>query len=73
MNFSKNNWFVDRCDLTEEDVCELEEEVEIMSVVDHPNITKFIDVYEDEAWFCLVYELMAGGMVRQDTLILIIV
>jgi serine/threonine protein kinase len=32
-----------------------------MRAIDHPNITKFIDIYEEEAFFCLVYELMAGG------------
>jgi serine/threonine protein kinase len=37
--------------------------VEIAQTIDHPNITKFIDFYEEETAFCLVYELMVGGEV----------
>ena len=29
--------------------------------MDHPNVVKLIDVYEDERHWCLVMELMEGG------------
>jgi len=29
--------------------------------VDHPNIVKLIDVFEDDRHWCLVMELMQGG------------
>ena len=36
-------------------------EIEILKQVDHPNIVKLIDVFEDERHWCLVMELMQGG------------
>jgi calcium-dependent protein kinase len=36
-------------------------EIEILRQVDHPNIVKLIDVFEDEKHWCLVMELMTGG------------
>jgi calcium-dependent protein kinase len=32
-----------------------------MKEVDHPNITKMIDFFEDDAHYCIVMELMEGG------------
>ena len=32
-----------------------------MKSVDHPNVVKLIDVFEDERHWCLVMELMEGG------------
>ena len=32
-----------------------------MKAVDHPNVVKLIDVFEDERHWCLVMELMEGG------------
>ena len=29
--------------------------------MDHPNVVKLIDVFEDERHWCLVMELMEGG------------
>jgi serine/threonine protein kinase len=29
--------------------------------IDHPNIVKLLDVFEDEKRLCLVMELMEGG------------
>ena len=49
--------------LNEEDVKDLKEEVEVMKSLDHPNITKFIEIYEEKDYFCLVFELMVGGEV----------
>jgi serine/threonine protein kinase len=34
--------------------------------VDHPNIVKLYEVYEDESSYSLVMELMTGGEVRYD-------
>ena len=34
-------------------------------MLDHPNITKFIEIYEEDSCFCLVYELMVGGELLQ--------
>ena len=36
-------------------------EIDILKQIDHPNIVKLIDVFEDERHFCLVMELMTGG------------
>ena len=35
-----------------------------MKEVDHPNIVKLFDIYEDDKYFFLVMELMMGGEVR---------
>ena len=32
-----------------------------MKEVDHPNITKMVDFFEDEGHYCIVMELMEGG------------
>jgi len=29
--------------------------------MDHPNIVRLVDVFEDERTFCMVMELMTGG------------
>mmetsp|Transcript_9411 Transcript_9411/g.14440 ORF Transcript_9411/g.14440 Transcript_9411/m.14440 type:complete len:555 (-) Transcript_9411:311-1975(-) len=39
----------------------LRREVEILQTVDHPNIIKLIDIYEDEKYLHLVMELCEGG------------
>jgi calcium-dependent protein kinase len=49
--------------MTPEDKVGLENEIEILKQVDHPNIVKLLDVYEDEKHFFLVMELMTGGEV----------
>lgn len=49
--------------MTEEDRIGLLNEIDILKQVDHPNIVKLIDVYEDEKTFSLVLELMTGGEV----------
>ena len=36
--------------------------------MDHPNIVKFIDVFEDERHWCLVMELMQGGELFDEIL-----
>ena len=49
--------------MTEEDRIGLLNEIDILKQVDHPNIVKLIDVYEDSQTFSLVLELMEGGEV----------
>jgi calcium/calmodulin-dependent protein kinase I len=36
--------------------------------VDHPNVVKLIEVYEDERHYCLVMELMEGGELFEEIL-----
>lgn len=47
--------------MTEDDKMSLEIETEIMKRVDHPNIVKMVDFFEDNDHYCLVMELMQGG------------
>jgi calcium/calmodulin-dependent protein kinase I len=44
-----------------EDLYALSAEVEILSQIDHPNVVKLFEVYEDSAKFYMVFELMTGG------------
>ena len=36
-------------------------EIQILKQLDHPNIIKLIDIFEDEKYLFLVIELMEGG------------
>jgi len=47
--------------LGDEDLMALQVEVEILSNVDHPNIVKLKEVWEDDDFFYMVMELMTGG------------
>ena len=49
--------------LTEDDKVGLQNEIDILKQVDHPNIVKLFDIYEDDKYFFLVMELMMGGEV----------
>ena len=49
--------------MNEEDRMGLQNEIEILTQVDHPNIVKLFEVYEDVSTFSLVMELMTGGEV----------
>ena len=51
--------------MTEEDRVGLINEIDILKQVDHPNIVKLINVYEDDSTFSLVLELMLGGEVSE--------
>jgi calcium/calmodulin-dependent protein kinase I len=44
--------------LTEEDKVGLQNEIDILKQVDHPNIVKLFDIYEDDKYFFLIMELM---------------
>jgi calcium-dependent protein kinase len=46
--------------LTEEDLQNLMQEVEIISSLDHPNIIKLYETYHDEYYFHIVMELCTG-------------
>ena len=35
--------------------------MDILSQIDHPNIVKLFEIYEDKTKFYMVIELMAGG------------
>lgn len=44
--------------MSDEDKIAMQTEIEILKSVDHPNVVKMIDVFEDERHWCLVMELM---------------
>lgn len=46
--------------LSPEDIKGLEKEVEILSSLDHPNIIKFLESYQDKHYFHIVMELCNG-------------
>ena len=47
--------------MTEEDIVGMQNEIEILTNVDHANVVKLIATYEDKGHYCLVMELMEGG------------
>lgn len=49
--------------MTVEDKVALQNEIDILTQVDHPNIVKLYDIFEDEETYSLVMELMTGGEV----------
>jgi serine/threonine protein kinase len=51
--------------MSEQDCEATLKEIKIMNEVDHPNIVKMIEHYEDKGHYCLVMELMQGGEVSQ--------
>lgn len=46
----------------------LKREIEILKTMDHPNIIKLVDVFEDDKYLHLVTELCTGGEVGQDSM-----
>jgi calcium-dependent protein kinase len=48
-------------DMTEEDLEGLRREVQIMQQVDHPNIVKYYETYDDKKYIYLCMELCTGG------------
>lgn len=52
---------VSRAQLTENDIRSFKQEVEILKRVQHRNIIKFLDFFEDDDCYYLVMEYMAGG------------
>jgi len=49
--------------MSAEDQMALQNEIDILKQVDHPNIVKFYDIYEDEKYMYIVMELLGGGEV----------
>jgi calcium-dependent protein kinase len=47
--------------MSEEDLLGLKREVAIMSQVDHPNIVKYFETYDDKKYIYLCMELCSGG------------
>ena len=47
--------------MEEEDILSFRTEIEILKSVDHPNIVRIIDDFEDSKHYYLVMDLMAGG------------
>lgn len=52
---------IDRGSMEEDDEVALRTEVDILSNVDHPNVVKMYEVYDDENYMYIVLELMTGG------------
>ena len=52
--------------LTDEDKIGLQNEIDILKQVDHPNIVKLYEIYEDEKYYFLIMELMQGGEVSRN-------
>ena len=53
--------FAKTAKLNEEEIVSLKEEVQVLRTVDHPNIIKLYDFFEEPKWFYMVTELMEGG------------
>jgi len=47
--------------MQEEDVLSMQNEIDILRALDHTNIVKLVDFYEDPGHYCLIMELMRGG------------
>jgi calcium-dependent protein kinase len=47
--------------MNSEEINELNEEVLILQTLDHPNIVKYYETYEDSKFIYLVMELCTGG------------
>jgi calcium-dependent protein kinase len=52
---------IDKSKLSVEDLESLKNEVFIMQTVDHPNIVKYFETYDDKKFIYLVMELCTGG------------
>jgi calcium/calmodulin-dependent protein kinase I len=52
---------IDKTSLECDDQIALQSEVEILSQIDHPNIVKLHEIYDEKTRFSMVMELMSGG------------
>ena len=52
--------------MSEEDKINLNTEVEILKILDHPNIVQLVEVFEDDQYFCIIMELLEGGELFQQ-------
>jgi serine/threonine protein kinase len=55
--------------MTSKECEEIKDEIEILRDLDHPNIVKMIDNYEEIGHYCIVMEKMNGGEVSAIKLI----
>jgi serine/threonine protein kinase len=51
--------------MCEEDELALKNEIDILSQVDHPNVVKMIEIFDNEATIHIVMELLTGGEVTK--------
>jgi len=47
--------------MTPEDVQSLCQEIEILDQIDHPNVVKLLELFDEKNKFYMVFELMQGG------------
>jgi len=59
---------ISKTKLSPEDLVCLEREVEILSCLDHPNIIKFYETYNDQFYFHMIMELCSGKEVIERIL-----
>jgi len=52
---------LEKSKLTQEDVMALMQEIEILDQLDHPNVVKLIELYDEKENFYMVFECMTGG------------
>jgi calcium/calmodulin-dependent protein kinase I len=52
---------IDKTAMESDDQIALQNEVEILSQIDHPNIVKLQEIYDEKTRFNMVMELMSGG------------
>ena len=52
---------LDKAFLDEQEVALLRTEIDMLAILDHPNILRIIESYEDERWIYLVQEYCEGG------------
>lgn len=50
--------------MEDEDAMALQTEVDILSQLDHPNVVKLYEIFEDTECMYLVLEIMTGGEVK---------
>lgn len=56
---------IDKTQLTEEEAMSLFAEIEILGTLDHPNVVRLLELYEDPEHFYMIFELMHGGTLSQ--------
>jgi len=52
---------IDRSKLTSEETMALKNEIEILCQIDHPNVVKLFEIFEDKDLIYLIMEYMSGG------------
>lgn len=52
---------LDKTSLTHEDVAAQATEIDILDQIDHPNVVKLIELFDEKDRFYMVFELMSGG------------